>query len=282
VARGHGGGSSERWLITYSDLITLLMVFFIVMYSISEADKDKYLVLKSSLQRALNGDSSPKVSLAEKSGGDALLESPRSSGPDGLTSSAAGDLAISPLDAAADLPDGEKIDRIRRAIETLARERNVGEYVDVFVNDEGIVVSLSGPILFGSGRAELKPEGTLFLDAVADVVRDWPNRLRVEGHTDNVPIESDIYPSNWELSSARAVVVTRYLAEQQGLDPRRVGAAGYGEYRSVVENDTREGRQRNRRVDLLVLGVRGPLGEIGLGGWSESTPGRATGEEARP
>jgi chemotaxis protein MotB len=263
----HGGGGSERWLITYSDLITLLMVFFVVLYSISEADKDKYLALKSSLQRALNGDSSTKISVINKDNGQALLDSQAAAAANTVSSKQnPGDNAISPMDTTSNIPDGEKIGQIRQAISSLAQAQGVGDYVDVYVSDEGLVVSLSGNLLFGSGRAELKAEGTVFLDSVADVVRPWPNRLRVEGHTDSVPIDSDVYPSNWELSAARAVVVTRYLVEQQNLEPTRIGAAGYGEFRSIADNGTRDGRQRNRRVDILILGVTKPDVGIAPGG----------------
>jgi chemotaxis protein MotB len=257
---GHGGGSSERWLITYSDLITLLMVFFVVMYSISEADKDKYLLLKSSLQRAFKGEAEAQTSLVAKDGGAALLDAPRPQPADiRLESSNPGNHAIAPLDASGTATEGDraadsqKLDALRQAIVPMAEASGALDSVNVFQTDEGVVISISGSLLFDSGKAELKPDGTSFLNIIADTTRDWPNRLRVEGHTDNVPIDTSLYPSNWELSAARSVVVARFLTEQDGLNSGRVGAAAYGEFRPVANNTTREGRSRNRRVDILVL-----------------------------
>ena len=257
-----GGGGSERWLLTYADLITLLMVFFVVMYSISEADKDKYLALKSSLQRALNGDTSSLPSVVKLESGDSLIEAHTAAKDTVSEKRDPGDNTMSPFDTVGNVPDGDKIGQLRQVMAEQAEAQGVAENVEVFVSNEGVVVSLSGNLLFDSGRAELKSEGLIFLDSVAEVVRPWPNRLRVEGHTDSVPIDSDLYPSNWELSATRAVAVARYFVEQEKLDPRRLGATAYAEFRAVADNGTRDGRQRNRRVDILVIGVTQPGGAV--------------------
>jgi chemotaxis protein MotB len=151
--------------------------------------------------------------------------------------------------------DSDKLNALRDAIVPLAEAEGAMDNVSVYQTDEGVVISISGNLLFDSGKAELKPDGARFLSAIADTAREWPNRLRVEGHTDNVPIDTSLYPSNWELSAARSVVVTRFLTEQAKLSSGRVGAAAYGEFRPVADNATRDGRSRNRRVDILVLGV---------------------------
>ena len=117
---------------------------------------------------------------------------------------------------------------------------------------DGLVISLSGNVLFDSGQADLRPDGLPILDEVAWRLASLKNELRIEGHTDNIPITTPLYSSNWELSAARATTVARYLAEH-GLAPKRLSAAGYGEYRPVASNDTREGRSQNRRVDIVVL-----------------------------
>jgi chemotaxis protein MotB len=113
-------------------------------------------------------------------------------------------------------------------------------------------------MLFDSGKSDLKPRGMTLLDTLAERLRTMPNEIRVEGHTDNIPIATPLYPSNWELSSARATTVGRYLAEHSDVAPNRIIAAGYGEFRPVASNDTREGRARNRRVDLVVLFPQSP------------------------
>ena len=125
--------------------------------------------------------------------------------------------------------------------------------VDVGASREGIVISLAGNLLFDSGKSDLKPRGMTLLDTLAERLRTMPNEIRVEGHTDNIPIATPLYPSNWELSSARATTVARYLAEHDEIAASRLSAAGFGEFHPVAPNDTREGRARNRRVDLVVL-----------------------------
>ena len=139
----HGGGSSERWLITYADLITLLMVFFVVMYSISEADKDKYLALKSSLQRALNGDSSTQPSLVKLEGGDSFLEAHGAAKDTVSEKRDPGDNTFSPFDAAGNVPDGEKIGQLRQVMAEQAEVQGVAENVEVFVSNEGVVAVIN-------------------------------------------------------------------------------------------------------------------------------------------
>lgn len=124
---------------------------------------------------------------------------------------------------------------------------------------DGVVISLAGNVLFDSGRAELRPQGLDLLDDLAAKLRDMPNDIRIEGHTDNVAIATSLYPSNWELSSARATTVGRYLIEHGGIAAKRVGAVGYGEWRPVASNDSREGRAQNRRVDVVILFPQVPI-----------------------
>jgi chemotaxis protein MotB len=125
--------------------------------------------------------------------------------------------------------------------------------VQVGAARDGVIISLSGNVLFDSGRADLKPAGLAMLNILADRVRDMPNDLRIEGHTDDIPIETSIFPSNWELSAARAVSVARYLSDHGRIKPERLTAAGYGQFRPAAPNTTREGRARNRRVDIVIV-----------------------------
>lgn len=218
--------SMERWLLTYADLITLLLVFFVVMYSISKADQAKFAKLNASLQRAFNV---------------LVLE-----GQDKTAIAGSG----APLTGNSILDD---FLGLRTSVGAIAEQMGVGNQVSVTLEREGIAISLSGNLLFDSGRAELRPESTRILDAIADKLRGISNEVRVEGHTDNVPVETDLYPSNWELSAARATVVTRYLAEIGGVQPQRLSAQGFGEFRPVANNDTRENRAQNRRVEIVIL-----------------------------
>jgi chemotaxis protein MotB len=125
--------------------------------------------------------------------------------------------------------------------------------VSVSVDKEGVVIRLSGSYLFDSGRAELKPNSLTILDAVSAELRLQANDIRIDGHTDSTPIDSPRYPTNWELSAARALAVTRYLTETDGLPSSRLIAAGFGEFRPLFPNDTRDHRAMNRRVEIHLL-----------------------------
>lgn len=216
----------ERWLLTYADLITLLLVFFVVMYSISKADERKFAKLSTILQKAFSGivlEGSDRTALHGDDGamtGDSVLD-------DFLG--------------------------LRTEMEKLAADMGVLNQIGVSAQKEGIAISLSGNLLFDSGRAEIRGESTVVLDKIADRLRSIPNDIRVEGHTDNIQIDSDVYPTNWELSAARATSVTRYLAEAARLPPKRLSAQAFSEYRPVADNNSREKRAMNRRVDLLIV-----------------------------
>lgn len=135
----------------------------------------------------------------------------------------------------------------------LQQELGHSHQVDLVLQDRGIVIRFSDHVFFDTGRADLRPDACRALDELSGVLLTIPNDVRVEGHTDSRPISTLIYPSNWELSTARATAVVRYLVEDKGMDPFRLSAAGYGEYRPVADNTTAEGMARNRRVDVVVL-----------------------------
>ncbi len=228
AAEGARGPNHERWLITYADLITLLLVFFVVMYSISKADEGKFAKLNASLQRAFN------VVVFE--GYDPTALSGRPGG-------ASGNSVIDDFIAIRN-----DLGQLTAALGGLP-----GTGIDVRLNREGIVITISGALLFPSGRADLRPESLAVLDRIAHHLRRLPNEVRISGHTDNIPPNSSLYPTNWELSTARAIAVARYLSVRWGIAPARLAAVGYGEFRPVADNSTREGRMQNRRVEIQVV-----------------------------
>ncbi len=217
--KGHANG--ERWLLTYADLITLLLAFFVVMYSMSKVETQRFVDLAGSMQRAFN--------IPVLKGSDEAV----SVGEQGAT-------RIS-----------TDFERISSEMAALTKQMGIAQNVEVTMSREGIIIRVSGNLLFDSGRADLKDDALPVLAAITKRVRSMPNELRVEGHTDNIPISTPFYPSNWELSSARALAVTRYLVDN-GISPRRPGSIGFGEYRPVVPNDTRDNRAKNRRVDIVI------------------------------
>lgn len=262
VHPGGGHENQERWLLTYADMITLLMTFFIVLYSMSKTDVAKFKQISAALERAFNVD----------------IMVGASQGPATSDSSAA---APSIVESFSPEPQFQaEVSRLKSMLEASTVGEAHAPDIAVGATREGIVIRLSGSYLFESGRAELKPNALAPLDTIATELRKLPNNVRVEGHTDNIPVDSPKYPTNWELSVARAVSVTRYLADDGGVQPWRLAAVGYGEYRPLVDNDTREHRSLNRRVEIRILSTRAP-GEpspaIGPPGAApESTPSAPT------
>jgi chemotaxis protein MotB len=238
--RGHEGGheNAERWLLTYADLITLLMVFFVVLYSMSSADQTKWKQISAALEQAFN------VDVLHSPAATTIVSNPRID----PASTAVQDLFTEPNHA-------PEVARLKARLQSVIDADPTGQTPGVAVgaDKEGVVIRLSGSYLFDSGRAELKPNSLAVLDAIANELKLQPNMIRVDGHTDSTPIDSPRYPTNWELSSARALSVTRYLSETDGIRAGRLMAAGWGEFHPLASNDTREGRAQNRRVEIHIL-----------------------------
>jgi chemotaxis protein MotB len=218
------GPSHERWLVSYADFITLLFAFFTTMYAISTVDAQKLSSVVDSMQDA--------------------FDSPRSDAEGDTTRRSGGAPPAAGLSAA---------QRERALAETL-RRRLGGRAVDVDIDHRGIVVSMREAGSFPTGSADLSPVARdVLTELAATLGPDATTKLRVEGHTDDVPILTGRFASNWELSTARATSVVTYLVQQVGLTPQRLSAAGYGEYHPRVRNATDADRARNRRVDVVIL-----------------------------
>lgn len=248
-----GHVNHERWLVSYADMITLLMVLFVVLFAMGQTDKAKMDMLRTSLQRAfavevLRGS---EPSSLKGSSGAAII-------PPVMPAAISQEVAAMTGGSSQDGPIAQALAEVREAVNEVPVPPDTSGRVEVGVSREGIVISLAGNLLFDSGKSDLKPRGMTLLDTLAERLRTMPNEIRVEGHTDNIPIATALYPSNWELSSARATTVGRYLAEHAEIAPIRLSAAGYGEFRPIALNDTREGRARNRRVDLVVMFPQSP------------------------
>lgn len=238
-----GHENAERWLLTYADLITLLMVFFVVMFAMSRADPAKFSKLSVALQQAfrvevLRGNNPTSIN-----------------GDDGASarSTIIQDQIAQQVWSQTDSQVVTALAALNDAMRDLPQPQNTERNVEVGAGRDGIVISLSGSALFDSGRADLKPDGVMLLDTLAPQLRELPNEIRIEGHTDSVQISTPLFPSNWELSSSRATTVARRLIEYGRVKANRVIAAGYGDSRPAASNDTREGRARNRRVDLVII-----------------------------
>ncbi|HTJ86037.1 MAG TPA: flagellar motor protein MotB [Terriglobales bacterium] len=221
----------ERWLVSYADFITLLFAFFVVMYSAAQLDKRRAGQLATAIQTAFQQYGSLPPHPADV-GGLAAHGVP-SNLPVGNTE-----------------PDDFNLLR-KRVEDALAEEIATGE-VGVRVTSEGLVISLREVGFFDTGSAELRPSSRPAFDRLAAVLRSANSELRIEGHTDNVPIHNARFSSNWDLSTARATATIRLLMTKYNFAPERLAASGYAEFRPIANNATAEGRSTNRRVDIVV------------------------------
>lgn len=231
--------NSERWLLTYSDLITLLMVFFVVMYAMSNVDAQKFKAVADALSNSLGGSRPAMVEIATNPNGPSALETGLKDNQSDLNNGAAARETAS-------------IQEIKAKIDKFAEDNNIQTKLVSSVEERGLVVSIQDTLLFESGQATVTPYAQQVLEKVSTVLSTTPNYIKVEGHTDNLPINTPQFPSNWELSSARATNVLEIMIHQ-GITPRQLSAVGYGEYRPTAPNLTEVDRAKNRRVDLIIL-----------------------------
>jgi chemotaxis protein MotB len=244
----------ERWLVSYADFITLLFAFFVVMYAISSVNEGKYRVMSDSLISAFK----------EAPSSDKLIQMDTKS-PEMLTGTG------KPIGKT--VPQPQTVERQQAADRMKKVAKNVLQAMQPLIQDgqvrvtqspRGITVEINASVLFKSGDAILQPQSSEALAAVAHVLTQIENPIQVEGHTDNIPINSPSFPSNWELSSARAGSVVRLFTER-GVPAARMVAIGYADNRPVDTNATLDGRSRNRRVNVLILNeVGGVASEITL------------------
>lgn len=244
-------GGMERWLITYADLITLLMIFFILMYTMSQVDAKKYAAVANSLSLVLTGQAMSMLdtqgpSLVEGISGQQVPEGP------GEAPAEQGQLnevkkLIAEFIKVEDL-EAEK----QQALGNTSVTR-LSDHIIVYEQERGLVISFKDTLLFASGSDELTPKARYIITQVGNALAKLPNYIRVEGHTDDLPINTGKFPSNWELSVLRASNVVHVLAEDARIPPERLSIIGYGEHRPLVANQDKESRSINRRVDVVIL-----------------------------
>jgi chemotaxis protein MotB len=241
----------ERWLVSYADFITLLFAFFVVLYASSQADKKKAAVVAASIKGAFQ---TLGVFTGSATEGVGIPGSPGVLHPE-LT-----DAPLRVVKVAGASKDnlggglGVDVDELRRQLESALGDEIRQHEVQMRVTPEGLVVSLREVGFFNSGQAELLENGNQTLTRIATILGGRGFEIRVEGHTDNVPVHNSRFKSNWDLSTARATAVVSLLIERHDFDPSLISAAGYSEYRPVESNATAQGRAANRRVDLVVVG----------------------------
>ena len=269
----------EAWAIPYGDLVTLLLALFVVMYAVSSVNEGKFRVLAESMAEAFGGAprSIAPIQVGEKftKGADnsqkmSVLPSPalpqalggvmRSlSNPRVLDGTLKSNIASHQLDGAGNTGYKHGADNLKRMGDQIRHAMGdlIGKQLVIVRQTQlWLEVEIKTDILYASGVARVDDDAVPILTRLAGIMRPFPNGIRVEGYTDNVPISTFAFPSNWELSAARAASVVRLFAEQ-GIDPLRLSVAGLGEYHPVADNNSADGRNRNRRVVLVVLAENG-------------------------
>jgi chemotaxis protein MotB len=250
----HDRAGHERWLISYADFITLLFALFVMMYAFSKAEQKKQSMVATAIDNgfrsmSLFGSSNAKGNATEK--------------PEMPESVVMGEIISSPG------PVKDDLNRMSRELNESLANQVANHAVSIHMGRDGLVITLSEAGFFDSGSATPKPEALPTLRQIAIELSKSPFDLRVEGDTDNVPIHTAEFDSNWELSTARATHIARLLLEMNAIPAERLSAAGYAEFHPAATNDTAEGRAKNRRVDLVVM----PRSEINFAAGAEPLGG---------
>lgn len=247
----------ERWLVSYADFITLLFAVFTTLYAMSQTDKKKVEEVMQSLRESFG------YSVTASAGQRSILESKDVR----VVPAIKPEMAIVPM--VRNMPsvgqrgagtgkgrgkaEEKEFKEILSAIEAYLIKQGAQNKVSLSITRRGLVVSLKEAGFFDSGSAAIKSSGYQLLNTIIEAMTQYSNPLRIEGHTDNIPISTAQFPSNWELSTARATNVLRYMLKNYEIDPNTVSVTGYGEFKPTADNATTDGRSKNRRVDIVLL-----------------------------
>ena len=229
----------NRWVISYADFVTMLLALFMVLFATSGLGDTKIKDVNKSIQKVF---SAKEVNVQNVTNENVKnIENKQTS--DKLFDETANTI----LDGNDGILDGQKI------IDIIKEDVDLNTAVKVLKTDRGVVIRLNDTMLFDAGSAIIKPQAQESLNKIALSLTKFKNPVLIEGHTDAMPIKSEKYPSNWELSTARATNIIKYLTQTHKLPPDRLSAVGYGEYMPIAENTSPQGRAKNRRVDIIVL-----------------------------
>lgn len=251
---GEHAKAEVRWLLPYADMITLMFALFICLYAIGSVNNAKLEALSASVNKAFNGSkttpgqtASPKKSPIAQDPGSSLLNS-------GVTLA---ELQQAVQGAKERQTEDQRLRKLRKRVRDYAKENGLNGKLSAVIDERGLVIRLiSDKVLFNTAEATIRPAAIPVLAGIAKIIRPDPNHVRVEGHTDNVPISTSKFATNWELSSMRATSVLRILLRDR-ISAGRLSAVGYAYRRPLTSNETEAGRQKNRRVEIVVLRTTG-------------------------
>ncbi|SHE94623.1 chemotaxis protein MotB [Caldanaerobius fijiensis DSM 17918] len=221
-------GVSNEWLNTYADLMSLLLTFFVLLFSMATININKFQTLILSINRGLGIEQIRSIDLKS---GEQLNTRIFEDKP----------------------PNQDELKKIYEKLGKYINENKMNDKIKLVLDERGLTIRFVDTVLFDTGKADLKPESLEILSKVSNIIKNDNHPIKIEGHTDNVPINNSKYPSNWELSTDRAVTVLKYLVNVHHFPPERLSAEGFGEYRPVVPNNSDANRAKNRRVDIVIL-----------------------------
>jgi len=246
----------ERWLVSYADFITLLFAVFVVLYAMGVSDKKKVEEVMKSISESFGmakAGTSPKINVIDSQQITVIPALKLEAKIDPMSHSRTGQGKTRATD--------KDFRQIKAAIEAYLVKKGAQDKVSLEITRRGLIVSLKEAGFFASGQADIKPDAYELINTIAEVVTQYNNPLRLEGHTDNIPISTAHFPSNWELSTARATSGLKYLLKNFDVEADKISATGYAEFRPLAANETSEGRAKNRRVDLVMLSGEAEHGE---------------------
>jgi chemotaxis protein MotB len=239
--------NSERWLLTYADLITLLLALFMMLYAMSQLDLKKYQAFQQAFTQGMGKHVHALPGAGDPPNGERLQTLP------GATTGKPVPTPSPISDQLQPLFDQEDLKKLKALLDKELKKTGLTDQVQVSLDNRGLVINVVSAVLFDSGQATLTYGGQRLLTSLGSVVQAMSNKLVIEGHTDARPISTPQFPSNWELSTTRATSVLRYLITKDGVDDQRLSAAGYADTHPLAANDSEAGMARNRRVDLVVI-----------------------------
>lgn len=227
-----GGGG---WITTFSDLMSLLLTFFILLYSMSSVSLEKFQEASNSIQSAFNG-------------GDSVIEGSTATDTETKT-----EIETETIEETIEETIDPELIEMYNEVVAFLKANEMTAQASVEYDQDGIYVNIQESILFGSGSAIIADSGKSTLNDLGELIKQFENDVVVEGYTDNVPMNNSLFSSNWELSTGRALSVLRYLSEERQVNPTRLSAKGYGEYHPIAPNDTEENKEKNRRVNIVLV-----------------------------
>lgn len=228
----------NRWVISYADFVTMLLALFMVMFATTSMGEMKVKDVNKSIQKVFSSKNIEEIKEVENPAQTEVKQDSQS-----------------PLDNSGKtiLDGGDGILDSKQLVEQIEKDIELNTSVKVIKSDRGVVIRLNDTMLFDPGSAIIKSEAKVTLNKIAVTLAKFQNPILIEGHTDSMPIQNEKFPSNWELSTARATNIIKYLTHEHKFPPSRLSAVGYGEYMPIEKNTTPQGRAKNRRVDIIVL-----------------------------